>query len=185
MSNLAINEKLQGLYRKDAHISLYVADLGAYVSGHLRGVWVSLPLEEEQLDELFNMAEELAIHDYECSFMQISEYESIRDLNAIAERLEKLDEQECELVKEYMDNVSSDFEEAMRTVENNDYSIYHNCSDMTDVAERYCEECGILNDIPDNLRSYFDFEAYGRDMDLGSCSTFVFLDNGNCVEFYG
>lgn len=39
------------------------------------------------------------------------------------------------------------------------------CSTMADVAERYADETGLLNSIPDVLRYYFDFEAYGRDMD--------------------
>lgn len=34
------------------------------------------------------------------------------------------------------------------------------------VAEAYCEDCGILNSLPENLRYYFDFEAFGRDMDI-------------------
>lgn len=182
MTNLAFKNKLQGLYREDAHISLYVADLGAYVSGYLRGVWVSLPLEEDELEELYGMAEELAIHDYECDFMKISEYENIRELNELAERMEEFNETELEVFKAYMDGVSEDVEEAIEAVENQDYMFYNDCDDMSDVAEQYCEETDLLSSIPESLRYYFDFEAYGRDMEING--NFIFTDNGNCVEFY-
>jgi len=53
---------------------------------------------------------------------------------------------------------------------------------MTDVAEQYAEETGLLDSIPENLRYYFDFEAYGRDMRIEG--TFVFTNNGNCVQIF-
>lgn len=34
-------------------------------------------------------------------------------------------------------------------------------------AESYVEDTGLLNEIPDSLRTYFDIEAYARDMVLG------------------
>ncbi|OVZ88312.1 antirestriction protein [Yersinia kristensenii] len=41
-----------------------------------------------------------------------------------------------------------------------------------DYAREFVENCGLLNDVPEFLRDYFDFEAYARD--LFSCGlTFV------------
>ena len=34
-------------------------------------------------------------------------------------------------------------------------------------AENYMEETGILNQIPENLRYYFDYDAFARDMLIG------------------
>ena len=61
-----------------------------------------------------------------------------------------------------------------------DCMIYYNCEDMEDVAREYAEETGLLDSIPENLQSYFDFEAYGRDMSFEG--HFVFTNNGNCVQ---
>jgi antirestriction protein len=36
-----------------------------------------------------------------------------------------------------------------------------------DYAVEYVDECGLLNEVPDSLRSYFDFEAYARDLFTG------------------
>jgi Antirestriction protein len=33
-----------------------------------------------------------------------------------------------------------------------------------DYAYEYVEEHGLLNDVPEPLRSYFDYEAYARDL---------------------
>lgn len=34
----------------------------------------------------------------------------------------------------------------------------------TDYAEQYADNVGLLDSIPDNLRYYFDFEQFGRDL---------------------
>jgi len=31
-------------------------------------------------------------------------------------------------------------------------------------AEEYIEDCGLLDEMPENLRYYFDVEAFARDM---------------------
>lgn len=42
-----------------------------------------------------------------------------------------------------------------------------------DYAESYIEDAGLLSDIPENLRYYFDTEAFARDMVLGGDITEV------------
>ena len=43
---------------------------------------------------------------------------------------------------------------------------YPDCDDMTDVAYYFIDECQSLGEIPDRIRNYIDYEAYGRDLDL-------------------
>ena len=76
----------------------------------------------------------------------------------------------------------SDIEEALDGLRDGDYMVFSNCSDMTDVAYQYIEETGLLNDVPEMLKNYFDYEAYGRDMSFEG--TFIFTDNGNCIELF-
>ena len=47
---------------------------------------------------------------------------------------------------------------------------------MAEVAEMYADETGLLSSIPDDLRMYFDFEAFGRDMDING--HFIETDSG-------
>ena len=36
-----------------------------------------------------------------------------------------------------------------------------------DFAEHICDGCGTLDDMPEGLKPYFDYEAFGRDLILG------------------
>lgn len=38
---------------------------------------------------------------------------------------------------------------------------------LTHLAEHLADETDLLNGMPENLQSYFDFEKYGRDLQLG------------------
>jgi antirestriction protein len=36
-----------------------------------------------------------------------------------------------------------------------------------DFAEQYLDDSGILNEVPENLRYYFDVERFSRDLFIG------------------
>ena len=53
---------------------------------------------------------------------------------------------------------------------------------MTDIAYQVVEECGYLNNVPDNVARYFDYESFGRD--LGIEGTYIFLDDSEVIEIF-
>jgi len=53
---------------------------------------------------------------------------------------------------------------------------------MSDVAEQVVEQCGYLDEMPEHLRNYFDYEAYGRDLEIEG--NFVYLGEGAYIEIY-
>ena len=57
-----------------------------------------------------------------------------------------------------------------------DIYYYPDCETMTDVAYYYIDELQALGDIPPSLQNYIDYEAYGRDLDMGN------IDNINSKE---
>jgi antirestriction protein len=123
------------------------------------------------------MYEEAFISDYETDIngLSISEYASVDDLNELAEELEDFDEYELEAFGAMLDyGYATD--EALQKVQDNEYRMYDGCCSMAEVAEMYADETGLLNSIPDDLRCYFDFEAFGRDMDGNS--HFIETDSG-------
>jgi len=67
---------------------------------------------------------------------------------------------DAEVIDAYLDNMGSsgvdisDIEDA----------YYGEFDDFTDFAQRLLEDTGDLEQIPESLRYYFDFEAYGRDL---------------------
>ena len=57
-------------------------------------------------------------------------------------------------------------------------TVYPDCETMTDVAYYYIDELQALGDIPPSLQNYIDYEAYGRDLDMGGC--FIETSRGMC-----
>lgn len=144
--------------------NLYIANLAKYNEGHLVGKWVSLPMSEdelqEEIQEILGTDEEYAIHDYENDFgVEVSEYDSPYRLNELAEKLEEFDET---TVKALTD-IFVDVNEAIRVMEDGDFTILHDVKDEEDLGYAAIEELGFL-EIPEHLQSYFDYEKYGRDM---------------------
>ena len=166
-------------------IELCLTNLGKYNEGELIFTRLVLPATTEEIETAYDeigvadgtMYEEYFISDYETDIngLSISEYASIDDLNELAEELENFDEYELEAFGAMLDyGLATD--EALQKVQDGEYMFYDGCSTMADVAEQCCEESGILNSIPEELRYYFDFEAYGRDMDING--HFIETDSG-------
>ena len=173
-------------------LKIYITNLGKYNEGKLIGKWLELPASDEEIEKTLEAIgisdepdengvyyEEYFITDYETEFdgVKVGEYDSIDDLNELAEILDDLDENEKEIVSAIMGEGYS-LDNAID--KKDDVMIFYNCSNMTEVAEQYAEEVGLLDSIPENLRYYFDFEAFGRDMSFEG--HFVFTDSGNCIE---
>lgn len=170
-------------------MNIYLTNLGKYNEGELVGEWVQLPISNEELQEVFKRIginkeyEEYFITDYECDFYEIGEYENISTLNEMAEKFDNLDEEQEQVVKVLMSECGYDLDGAIEKAESGDYRFYTDCDNMTDVAYVVVEECGYLDNVPENVARYFDYEAFGRD--LGIEGSFHFLDNGDCIEIIG
>jgi len=146
-------------------IRIYVADLAAYNSGHLHGVWIDATLDTDDMQDQINAmlaaspvedAEEYAIHDHEgFDGYDLGEYAGIETAHAVALFL-----------KEYPDfggallNHFGDIEDAKRAAAEN----YCGChQSLADYAQELTED---TTEIPDSLRNYIDYEAMGRDMEM-------------------
>lgn len=169
-----------------------LTNLGKYNEGILVYDWLSLPFTEYELQKTLNKIginkkyEEFFISDYETDLdgFYISEYENLEALNELFKKIDDINSDDFILIcKAYIDLTSSylDIEECLKIYENCEFSIYYGCDDMEDVAREYVEVSGMLNEIPDHLQYYFDFEAFGRDMQLEG--RYCFID-GNCIQLY-
>ena len=166
-------------------IELCLTNLGKYNEGELIFTRLVLPATTEEIYAAYDeigvadgtMYEESFISDYETDIngLSINEYASIDDLNELAEELENFDEYELEAFGAMLD-AGLDTDEALQKVQDNEYRLYDGCYSMAEVAEMYADETGLLSSMPDDLRMYFDFEAYGRDMDIEG--HFIETDSG-------
>lgn len=168
-------------------LNIYLTNLGKYNEGELIGEWVKLPITDEELEKVFERIgineeyEEYFITDFESDFgYSVNEYDNLDELNEVAEKIENLDEDQGEIVKALIHDLGYTVDEAIDKIDDGDYVIWTDCDNMTDVAYQMVEEYGCLNNIPENIARYFDYESYGRD--LGIEGTFIFMDNGDCIE---
>jgi len=174
-------------------MKVYITDLEAYNNGHLVGAWYELPMNEDLLAESIENElqkgksvcgsehhhEEYFITDFECDYMKIGEYDSLTNLNEIAQKMEDLEEDERTAVKLILDNgVAKNLDAAIEQVEN---LICTGETKMEDVAHSYIENTGALQNMPESLQFYFDYEALGRDMEING--TYFEDDEGVLWEF--
>ncbi len=54
---------------------------------------------------------------------------------------------------------------------------------LSDWVSDWLDETGELNAIPENLRNYFDYDAYARDLELGG-DVFTVRHNGETWVFW-
>ena len=128
------------------------------------GDWFSCPVDFEEVKEKLGVEheEQIEIADYELPF-EIDEYTPIEEVNRLCEMVEDLPEDIQDELSELLCYYSS-LEELCEHAD--DIIHYPDCDDMTDVAYYFIDECQSLGEIPDRIRSYIDYEAYGRDLDL-------------------
>lgn len=173
-------------------IRVYLTNLGMYNNGILCGEWVDLPCddfdavfdrikichgEKKFYDSCGNPYEEYFITDYSSSFdIRIKEFQNIDELNDFAESIENIDDEIIETLLYFgvqWDDIPTEADNVF---------VYANCSTMTDVAYEVVEQTGMLEQIPDNLQHYFDYEAYGRDLNIEGN---FYYSNGNYYEYVG
>lgn len=167
-------------------LKIFISNLKEYNEGQIIGEWVDLPCEglEEVLDKISNNGnDELFISDYETdiSGLKVSEYDNILELNDMTEEIDNFDDEEVIIFQAYLDQYANDIEQALEEVRQGNYTIYENCDNMEDVAYQAVNESGLLDGVPEQVKMYFDYEAYGRDMDINR--TFIQIDN-SFVELY-
>lgn len=173
-------------------MELYITDLSAYAT-HLIGEWISLPMDEDDLkakiEEILTIGakacgdvkhEEIFITDYECSFMEIGEYDNIFKLNEIAEQADGLNDHELKMVRFLLRNgLVKDFEEALEKYED---VIIHEDSTMEDVAYDFIDGFYNLKDLPPIIANAIDYEQIGREL---SYDGRYFEEDGDIYEYLG
>lgn len=157
-------------------LNIYINTWGNYnTNGADGGKWVTLPMDESELEEILETTAdamgdddpEWFVNDYEWNcdnhVRNISEFENYFELNEQMQRLENLDECEKKAFFAYMDATGYYINEVLNAIENGAYQFYEDM-DLTDVATELVNECYFTKDTPDIFARYFDYEAFGRDL---------------------
>ena len=159
-----------------AVIEAYVTNLGKYNEGELASALLKFPTTREAVQEVLKQIgidniryEEIFIADYDGDLSELNaclgEYESIDELNHLACLLSELDKSDLEKFEAVVASGehTSGAGDLINLAENLDcYDFYIGVSDDETLGRIYAEDMELIN-IPENLRDYFDYEAYGRD----------------------
>lgn len=167
-----------------SHIKIALTNLGKYNEGILDYVWLELPATEEELDDAYdrievchgdkmyydevgNPYEEVFISDYETDLgIEIGEYDSIENLNEIAEQVENLDEYDLKKFSAACEAGYCDAED-IENFDPDDYQLIEGADTNQDLAYDYIDSIGGEDQLgEETLQEYFDYEAYGRDIRL-------------------
>lgn len=163
----------------------YITNLGKYNEGALIGKWVTFPIDEDELNEVYKEIgicyynedeeyintgyEEIFFTDWETDFSNdFGEYESIDKINEIAESLAEWEEDTfnaaCEIwsVNEVINNSPDD------------YNLYTDINDDYDLGYYWAVDSGCYDlSSMGHLANYFDYESFGRDIRFESNGGFT------------
>lgn len=178
-------------YDHDCPFEAYITNLGKYNEGELVGEWVKFPTTYENIQEVFkrigigsenefgNVYEEWFITDYDCYVdglhEVLGEYESLDELNYLAASIEAMDKDDFSRFEAAIgvSDYSNSVKDLINLTENLDkYDIYPDVHDHDDLGRMYIEEYGAM-EVPDHLKNYIDYEAYGRDVALDEIGHFT------------
>ena len=191
---------------KDYPFAAFITNLGKYNEGSLVGEWVKFPTTAEELQKVFERIgigskddfgqpyEEWFITDYDCYvdglYDLLGEYANLDELNYLASKLDEMSQGEYEQFQAAMEigDHSGSLQEIINLTENLDcYDIYPDIHDHDDLGRYYIEELDAMQ-VPEHLRNYIDYEAYGRDVALeegGEFTDFGYVrDTGDTFHEY-
>lgn len=158
-------------------LKIYVGTYHKYNCGNLRGRWLDLPMNENELDEALNwIAEgeespEFMIQDYESDYLKVDECENIHELNEQAQKVADLYNGDLMKLKAYIER-GYNLAEALEKVESGD-GYFIEAQTKEDLAYSYIDEVyGYVSNLDkETLARYFDFEAFGRDLAFDATQT--------------
>ena len=193
-------------YDKDYPFAAFITNLGKYNEGALVGEWVKFPTTAEELKKVFERIgigakddfgqtyEEWFITDYDCYvdglYDLLGEYANLDELNYLASKLDDMSQDEYERFQAAMEigDHTGSIQELINLTENLDcYEVYPDIHDHDDLGRYYIEELDAMQ-VPEHLRNYIDYEAYGRDIALEESGQFTDLgyvrDTGDSFHEY-
>ena len=171
-------------YDKDYPFAAFITNLGKYNEGELVGEWVKFPTTADELKKVFERIgigstddfgqpyEEWFITDYDCYvdgfYDKLGEYANLDELNYLASKLDDMTQSEYEQFQAAveMGEHTGSIQDIINLTENLDcYDVYPDIEGYEDLGRYYIDELEAIQ-VPDHLRNYIDYEAYGRDVAL-------------------
>lgn len=154
----------------------YVTNAGKYSEGQLVGETLKFPTTVQEVEALLKRIgvdgvryQEIFITSFDGDVLglydHLSEYENLDELNHLVCLLSELTSSELETLEAVLDSGDhcSSVRDIINLTQNLDcYGFYPGVSDEETLGRIYVDDLEML-DVPDQVKPYFDYEAYGRD----------------------
>ncbi len=146
------------------------------------GEWLKFPTTYEKLQETFRrigigqeddfgcVYEEWFITDYDCYvdglYDKLGEYANLDELNFLASKLDEMSQSDYDrfVAAMGMGEYTGSMKDMINLCDNLDiYEVYPDVHDDDDLGRLYIDEYGSMS-VPEHLKNYIDYEAYGRDV---------------------
>lgn len=177
----------------------YITNLGKYNEGELVGETLKFPTTKEEVQGLLKRIgvdgvryEEFFITSFDGDVLglydYLTEYENLDELNHLARLLSELDQSDLEKFEAVIDSGehTSSVADLINLTQNLDcFEFYSDIESEEDLGRYSAEDLP----IPEELKDYFDYEAYGRDVlinDGGHLAPggYVLNNGGKFIEHY-
>lgn len=164
----------------------YITNLGKYNEGELVGQTLKFPTSPQEVQALLKNIgvdgiryEEFFITSFDGDVLglydYLSEYENLDELNHLARLFSELDQSELETLEAVLDSGdhTSSVADIINLVHNLDcYDFYPGVTDEETLGRIYVEDMGAL-EVPEDVKPYFDYAAYGRDVSINENGHFA------------
>ena len=175
----------------------FITNLGKYNEGELIGEWIDFPISEEDLqevlqrigigstDEFGSPYEEYFFTDWDLpsgmSWQIFGEYPDIEQVNEVAEAIDN-SSYSGDVIGAIFEHYST-IDEALDAIANEKFFVYSGAYDAESLGRAAVDEIdgGPENLSPETLAQYFDYEAYGRNMETSG--SIDYIDSG-AIEFF-
>ena len=177
----------------------YITNLGKYNEGELVGETLKFPTTKEEVQGLLKRIgvdgvryEEFFITSFDGDVLglydYLTEYDNLDELNHLACLLSELDQSDLEKFEAVIDSGehTSSVADLINLTQNLDcFEFYPDIESEEDLGRYSAEDLP----IPEELKDYFDYEAYGRDIRLNEDGHFapggyVLNNGGKFIEHY-
>lgn len=179
-------------------ISGFITNLGKYNEGELVGEWIEFPISDEDLQDVLTRIgigssnefgspyEEYFFTDWDLpdglNWEIFGETPNIKTVNEVAEAYQGSSYSD-EVVSAVLMHYNYDLDEALIKLRDGDFMFYSDVSDAKSLGEYVVNNVdgGLENLGEETLQTYFDYEAYGRDIEISG--NIEYLDSG-AIEFF-
>lgn len=177
----------------------YVTNTGKYAEGHPTGETLRFPTTTEEVQRVLKQigVDGVRYREYFITFFDsdilglydyLGEYENIDELNHLACLLSKLDQGELEKFEAALNigTHTSSVADIINLAQNLEcFDFYPDIENEEDLGRYYTED--LL--IPAELKDYFNYEAYGRDVSINEGGHFapggyIVQTSGDFKEYY-